>query len=244
MERKRNGKVIAIIALIVGIIGLSLGFAAFSTSLNITSSANVQIDASVWKVGFSIEDNAITSGTVNGETNLGNNGTLTLTQFVISQGTKAQLSTTNGSKVEYDFYIVNEGDIDAFLNSVTMGQLSCEYQASPTPSPRTTDNGHTSITTGSGTISDSDCRSMFRATLIINNEQNGTYNNGDSQSSGFSNMAKLSRPTGTPKVPTFVPVKLTIEYIDDSVGSVSSVPNGDFVVSLSNTTVVYGSTSN
>ncbi len=143
MERERSGKVIAIATLLVAIVGLSLGFAAFSTTLNITSSADVPIDASVWKVGFSTVNNAVTAGTVNGQTNSGNNGTLNLTQFVISQGTKAQLATTNGSKVEYDFYIVNDGSLDAYLNSVTMGTISCAYASSVTP--RVTDDGHTEI---------------------------------------------------------------------------------------------------
>ena len=148
MERERSGKVIAIATLLVGIVGLSLGFAAFSTTLNITSSADVPIDASVWKVGFSTVNSAMTPGTVSGQST----GTLNLTQFVISQGTKAQLTTTNGSKVEYDFYIVNDGDLDAYLNSVTMGTISCAYASSVTP--RTTDGGHTEITGGTGTISD------------------------------------------------------------------------------------------
>ncbi len=245
MERERSGKIIAIATLIVGIIGLSLGFAAFSTSLNITSSADVQIDASVWKVGFSDQTSSIHAGTVNGQTAGANNGTLSLTQFVISQGTKAQLSTTNGSKVDYNFYIVNEGDMDAYLNSVTMGTLSCAYASSPTPAPRVTDDGHTTITPGSGTISAADCQTMFKATLVIDNDANATFEDGASAvSSGFGTTADLPRPTGNPKVATYVPAKLTIEYIDDTVGTVTNVPNGDFVVSLSDTTVVYGSTSN
>ena len=242
MERERSGKVIAIATLLVGILGLSLGFAAFSTTLNITSSADVQIDASVWKVGFSDVNTGIpaSSTTVTGSSS---NGSLTLTQFVISQNTKAQLATTNGSSVEYDFYIVNEGDIPAYLNSVTMGNLSCAYASSPTPAPRTTDDGHTSITTG--TISDTDCRAMFTATLAIDNDANATFTNGQSQASGFgTTTADLPRPTGNPKVATYVPAKLTIAYVNDSVGNVTTVPNGDFIVTLSDSTVVYGSTSN
>ena len=238
MERERSGKVIAIATLLVGILGLSLGFAAFSTRLNITSSADVQIDASVWNVGFSTAQNAITPGTVTGSNS---NGSLTLTQFVISQNEKAQLATTNGSSVTYNFNIVNTGDMDAFLNSVSVGQLTCAYASSPTPAPRETDDGHTA---GTGTISDADCQAMFTATLTI--DSNVTYTNGQSASSGFSNSAKLARPTVTnsTKTPTYVPATLTIAYVNDSVGGVSSVPNGDFIVSLADTTVVYGSAAN
>ena len=41
MERNKKAKVIAIVALIVGVIGLSIDFASFSNVLNIQSSANV-----------------------------------------------------------------------------------------------------------------------------------------------------------------------------------------------------------
>jgi hypothetical protein len=239
MERERSGKVIAIATLIVGIIGLSLGFAAFSTSLNITSSADVPVDASVWKVGFSTVNSAMTAGTVNGQTNSANNGTLNLTQFVISQANKAQLATTNGSKVEYDFYIVNDGSLDAYLNSVTMGTISCAYQTNPTPSPRVTDDGHTTITPGTGTISDADCQKLFGATLEIGSS---TYTDGQAAvTSGFGNTNKLAKPSGSP---TYVAAKLTIAYKNDSLATVTDAPNGDFTVSLSDSTVVYGSTSN
>ena len=39
MERDRSGKVIAIVALLVGVVGLTIGFAAFSNTLTIQSSA-------------------------------------------------------------------------------------------------------------------------------------------------------------------------------------------------------------
>ena len=242
MERERSGKVIAIATLLVAIVGLSLGFAAFSTTLNITSSADVPVDASVWKVGFSNVTSGIPSSavTVNGQTNSANNGTLSLTQFVISQATKAELATTNGSKVEYDFYIVNDGDLDAYLNSVTMGTISCAYASSVTP--RTTDGGHTEITGGTGTISDTDCRKLFGATLEIGSS---SYTDGQAAvTSGFGNTNKLAKPAGSPKVPTYVAAKLTIAYKNDSLATVTDAPNGDFTVSLSDSTVVYGSTSN
>ncbi len=232
MERERSGKVIAIATLLVGILGLSLGFAAFSTRLDITSRADVPIDASVWEVGFSTVNSAITAGTVNGQTSSANNGTLDLTQFVISQNANAQLATTNGSKVEYDFYIVNAGSLDAYLNSVTLGELTCAYNSSA--APRTTDDGHTSITAGTGTIANSDCQALFEAKLTI-----GTTDYATTTTSGFGSTNKLAKPSGSP---TYVADKLTIAYKDGSLATVPNAPNGDFVVSLGDSSVVYGST--
>lgn len=42
MERNKKAKVIAIVPLIIGVIDLSIGFAAFSSILNVQSSANVK----------------------------------------------------------------------------------------------------------------------------------------------------------------------------------------------------------
>lgn len=53
MERNRKVQVIAIVALIVEVIGLSIGFAAFSSILNVQSSANVKPYNSTMNVIFS-----------------------------------------------------------------------------------------------------------------------------------------------------------------------------------------------
>ena len=243
MERERSGKVIAIVALLVAVAGLSLGFAAFSTTLNITSSADVPIDASVWKVGFSNVNNSIPSSTVtvNGVTDASNNGSIDLTQFVISQTANgnATLHTTNGSKVDYDFYIVNDGNLDAYLNSVTMGSLTCTYDQSATQHYVDGTDQHTTVTAGTGTISNTDCATLFTATLKIGNSE---YTSGSAAvTSGFGDTNKLAKPNGTP---TSVAAKLTIAYNNDSLSSVTNVPNGDFIVSLGDSTVVYGTSSN
>ena len=41
MEKNRTGQVIALLALVVGVVGLSIGFAAFSSVLKIQSNATV-----------------------------------------------------------------------------------------------------------------------------------------------------------------------------------------------------------
>ena len=241
MERERSGKVIAIVALLFAVAGLSLGFAAYSTTLNITSSADVKLDSDAWDVGFSTATTAITPGTVTGTLTGAETGdvagTLNLTQFVISQGTNATLRTTNGSKVEYNFYIVNNGELDAYLNSVTMGRLSCAYISGSS----TEDNGHTTVTAGSGTISQADCETLFTATLDIGTGAT-TKSTGETQTSGFGNTNKLVKKNGTTLA--YVPAKLTIAYNTDSYAGLASAPNGDFTVSLSDSTVVYGTSSN
>ena len=53
MEKNRTGQIVTIIALIVGVVGLSIGFAAFSSALNIQASANVKPDSNTMNVDFS-----------------------------------------------------------------------------------------------------------------------------------------------------------------------------------------------
>ena len=50
MERNRQTKVIAIVALCVAVVGLTLGFAAFSNTLTISSSATVTPNESDFKL--------------------------------------------------------------------------------------------------------------------------------------------------------------------------------------------------
>ena len=52
MEKNRNAQVIAIVALVVAVLGLSVGFASFSNVLNIQASANVKPDSSTLNVDF------------------------------------------------------------------------------------------------------------------------------------------------------------------------------------------------
>ena len=231
MEKDKGGRIIAIAALLVAVLGLSLGFAAFSSTLNITSNADVLIDDSVWDVGFSTANSAITAG--DKPDNGTGNSEISISKFVISQKTPASLSTTAGSSVTYDFFIVNDGDLDAFLNSVTMGSLSCTYKTGS----RTVDDNHTTISTGTGTISPEDCAKMFTATLTIGSS---SYTSGSAaQTSGFGTTNQLLVAG-----PKYVAASLTIAFNNNSLSTVTNVPNGDFNVALSDTTVVYGTSSN
>lgn len=54
MERNKKAKVIAIVPLIIGVIDLSIGFAAFSSILNVQSSANVKPYNSTMNVIFQV----------------------------------------------------------------------------------------------------------------------------------------------------------------------------------------------
>lgn len=123
MERNRSSKIIAVVALVVAVFGLTLGFAAFSNTLTISSSAYVSPSSDNFKVGFSTSATATATGNLAGTASgSATAGTATLSGTAIS-GIKANL-TAPGETVTYTFYVRNTGEYDAFLNSITFENVS------------------------------------------------------------------------------------------------------------------------
>ena len=237
MEKDKGGRVLALAALLVGVIGLSLGFAAFSSTLNVQTNANVQVGTK-WDVGFSADGTTMApkvlngaptvTGTVANTTLTGTPaaGSISLMKYTISQATVATISTEANSSVSYDFFILNDGEIDATLQSIAFGSFTCTY-LSGADANRVIDqdasNVGARVTAQTGEIAAADCATMFAATLTIGGT---TY---DKDSKNFSNtIAKHDKVAAT----------LTLK----STGTTpTNVPTGDFNVALGNTTIVYTS---
>lgn len=119
MEKNRTSKIIAVVALVVAVLGLSLGFAAFSNTLTISSSAYVSPSSENFKIGFSTSATSVgATGSLTGTpTGTASAGTATLTGTTIS-GIQANLKAP-GDTVTYTFYVHNTGEYDAYLNSIT-----------------------------------------------------------------------------------------------------------------------------
>ena len=121
MVKQRQIKILSIIALILAIAGMSLGFAAFSTTLNISSSASVTPDSGNFYLGFypsetpSLDDATITPTTSVGAT--GSSVTLSSGSTAIS-GLTANF-TEPGQTITYNFYVGNESEYDAYLHGIT-----------------------------------------------------------------------------------------------------------------------------
>ena len=126
MEKQRNSKILSIIALVVAIVGMSLGFAAFSTTLNISSSATVTPSSGSFYLGFypsqipTLDDGIVsptTSGGAAGSSVTLSPGSTTLT------GLKADF-TEPGQTTEYSFYVGNESAYDAYLTAINFLNVS------------------------------------------------------------------------------------------------------------------------
>lgn len=111
----RNSKVIAIVALIVAVVGLGIGFAAFSSTLTISSSATVTPNSSSFNVGFSTKIDSLSPGTVQG-TGMAEHHDATLTGTSIT-GIKASF-TEPGQTAGYTFFVYNAGEYTAYLKQI------------------------------------------------------------------------------------------------------------------------------
>jgi len=109
MERKRTEKVIAVVALVIAIIGLSIGFAAMSTTLQIQGTA--QMNPATWEIRFENLSAPVITG----------DATVT-TAPVLSDTTIQTFAVTltkPGDSVTYTFDVTNAGSINALLGTFT-----------------------------------------------------------------------------------------------------------------------------
>ena len=125
MQKERGFRIIAVIALMVAVVGLTIGYAAYSSTLKITGAANV--DPSSWSVKFAYKnDSSFTGGNSltavkTGSATMISEATLSDTQV---SGFNATLKAP-GDSITYNFVVTNSGSLDAELSTFTMGNISC-----------------------------------------------------------------------------------------------------------------------
>ena len=248
MERNGSGKVIAVIALVVAVVGLSLGFAAYSTYLRVEGAATVQTDTSNWQVGFSTNGTTIEAlngtNTVAGDNvttgHTDDDGSVTVSRYTITQATKPILTTKSGSSVSYTLSVLNKGSLDANLGDVTFSTypVSCRYVTGSQSGAGTDDwleaenntdtpYAGTKRTAGTGDISDADCNAMFGVTLSINSVDYTSTTTG---------TGTLAKTTGNH------PVVLTLAYKGDAAADAAAANlSGDIEVTINPIGVVYTS---
>lgn len=127
MHRYRRTQIITICALVVAIVTLGVGFAAFSTTLNISSSANVSSNSDDFKVQFSTTEYAV--DTTNSSCKIiegtGTNGGIGGIGCVKSNSISdmAIVFTQPGQSVDFRIYIHNTGQYDAYLKSIMWNNI-------------------------------------------------------------------------------------------------------------------------
>ena len=127
MERGRTLQFVTIIALTICVIGLSIGFAAFSNVLNIKPNATVSPNSNSLNVDFSSSQTEVVTGEIIPTLNPVN---LIATNAIIDNTSAPTISNLNvtftkpGQSAVYEFYAYNDGELDAFLKSIVYSNVT------------------------------------------------------------------------------------------------------------------------
>lgn len=125
----RKTKIFIIVLLIVCVVQLSIGFAAFSQVLNISSSLKVTPESSYFKVNFSSSPTALATSNI---VPTKSDSKIVATNAVIDNTNDPTITnmyavfTEPGQYVEYTFYSFNTGKYLAYLNEVNFKNISGE----------------------------------------------------------------------------------------------------------------------
>lgn len=112
MEKERRIKVLSVVALVVAVLGLTVAFAALSTTLTINGTASV--DAATWDIHFeNLSEGKTTGGAVvNQEPSISGEKSTIIGDYDVT-------ITKPGDSVSFTFDVKNAGTIDASLSELT-----------------------------------------------------------------------------------------------------------------------------
>jgi len=130
----KNSPGITIAILLVAIVGLSIGFAAFSSNLSISGSARINPNASNFSLVFA--NNTDINHLDFTDVNPSNNSTGTGSNLTINNVAQGGPQLTNiavtfnkpGQVVIYDLYVVNNGHYDAYLTDLVFNNVEGSNQ--------------------------------------------------------------------------------------------------------------------
>ncbi len=217
MKNNRNSQILAIVALLVAIFGVSVGFAAFSRSLTISSSAGVNPNSDTFQVRFSSSNTSYSTTAVKPSLSTTATG-FTATDATISESdlTIKNLSATftePGQSVTYKFYVQNPGKYIAYLNSITFANA--------------TGGSSSKVCTATGNADATKVTAACSGITYSVKTSTGTYT---------ATNADITDSTGI-AINGFGEITVTIAYASNATRA-----DGDFKVAFGNVSLVYGST--
>ena len=121
MEKQRREKALVVVVLLVVIVGLTVAFAALSTTLNINGTA--YLDAAKWGIMF---ENLSSPTKIGGATTTGT-AKIEETKSASITGMNVNLSIP-GDKIVYTVNLVNKGTINAKIDNIEKTVLTEEQQ--------------------------------------------------------------------------------------------------------------------
>ena len=121
MEKERRTKALVVVVLLIVVAGLTIAFAALSTTLNINGTA--YLDAAKWGIKFE----NLSSPTKIGSATTTGTAKIEETKAAEITGINVSLSTP-GDKVTYTVDLVNKGTINAKIDNIEKTVLTSEQQ--------------------------------------------------------------------------------------------------------------------
>ena len=121
MEKERRTKALVVVVLLIVVAGLTIAFAALSTTLNINGTA--YLDAAKWGIRFE----NLSSPTKIGSATTTGTAKIEETKAAEITGINVSLSTP-GDKVTYTVDLVNKGTINAKIDNIEKTVLTSEQQ--------------------------------------------------------------------------------------------------------------------
>ena len=121
MEKERRTKALVVVVLLIVVAGLTIAFAALSTTLNINGTA--YLDAAKWGIRFENLSNPTKIGSAT------TTGTAKIEETKAAEITGMNVSlSTPGDKIVYTVDLVNKGTINAKIDNIEKTQLTSEQQ--------------------------------------------------------------------------------------------------------------------
>lgn len=223
MDKQKSGYILSIVALIVAVVGLAIGFSAFQNTLTITPSAGVTVDASDFNVLFSSSATEVktTDVAVEGD---GETPTIDNTSDPVISNLKARF-TAPGQSVKYTFYALNQGVLDAWLKSVEVVENGGQTKVCSVITDETVLNGKTAAT---DSLVQEACAGINMTVKIGNGSSPLTFTNANNGITPVSNH-RLNKGD-------YEKIELIIDYAASAARA-----DGDFSVDFGNVKLIYSS---
>ncbi len=177
MNDAKSFRVIALVALALAVIGVTLGYAAFSSTLTISSAAEVRPDPSTFNVDFSSSNSSVVTDPIVATLSPNNVSGFSATNATINNTGDPTITnlkatfTEPGQTATYSFYAYNAGEYIAYLNSIVFSGSKTCTPAQGTRQDLVTSacNGITlTVKVGSEAVTDTSVASISGHSLGIN----------------------------------------------------------------------------
>ena len=124
MNKEREMKTLVIAALVISVVAIGVGFAAFSTTLQINGTATVNTAGKTWNVLFTgVEKTNVSTEGIEAAVPTISNGTAGENTTNAAIGTITAAFTAPNQKLQYKITVTNSGSYDAKLTAASIPTL-------------------------------------------------------------------------------------------------------------------------